>query len=254
MAGGVMVPEEAPADRAAGAGTDLRLRDVVKTYGTGDVAVHALSGVDLEVDAGTFVVLLGPSGSGKTTLLNVTGAIESPTSGEILVAGEDIARLDAEGRTAYRRERVGFVFQFYNLIPTLTARENVSLIGELTGANEGGRVDESLADVGLAERADHFPGQLSGGEQQRVSIARALIKRPSLLLCDEPTGALDLETGRSVLALLRQVNRDRRCTVLLVTHNSAIAEMADRVVKLRSGEVVDDATHASPTPAEQLRW
>jgi putative ABC transport system ATP-binding protein len=254
MGGGVAVPREVPDARPSGGGADLRLRSVVKTYGAGEVAVHALRGVDLQVDAGTFVVLLGPSGSGKTTLLNVVGAIESPTSGEIHVGGEDIARLDAEARTTYRRDRVGFVFQFYNLIPTLTARENVALIGELTGASEDGRVDGALADVGLTDRAEHFPGQLSGGEQQRVSIARALIKRPSLLLCDEPTGALDLETGRSVLALLRQVNRDRGCTVLLVTHNSAIAGMADRVVKLRSGEVVDDATHASPTPPEQLRW
>jgi putative ABC transport system ATP-binding protein len=254
MGGGVAVPREVPDARPSSGGADLRLRSVVKTYGAGEVAVQALRGVDLAVDAGTFVVLLGPSGSGKTTLLNLVGAIESPTSGEIHVAGNDIARLDPDARTTYRRDRVGFVFQFYNLIPTLTARENVALIGELTGVSEDGRVDESLADVGLAERADHFPGQLSGGEQQRVSIARALVKRPSLLLCDEPTGALDLETGRSVLALLRQVNHDRRCTVLLVTHNSAIASMADRVIELRSGEVVDDVTHASPTPPEDLRW
>jgi putative ABC transport system ATP-binding protein len=218
------------------------------------VAVRALRGVDLDVDAGAFLVLLGPSGSGKTTLLNVVGAIESPTSGEVLVAGEDVATLDADARTTYRRERVGFVFQFYNLIPTLTARENVGLIAELTGTGADGAVEGTLEAVGLGERADRFPGQLSGGEQQRVSIARALVKRPSLLLCDEPTGALDLETGRTVLALLQQVSRDQGCTVLLVTHNSAIADMADRVVRLRSGEVVGDAVNPSPTPPDELRW
>jgi putative ABC transport system ATP-binding protein len=234
-------------------GATLRLESVEKTYGTGDVTVHALRGVDLRVAAGEFVVLLGPSGSGKTTLLNVVGGIESPTSGRVIADEVDLSTLDADGQTAYRRRHVGFVFQFFNLIPTLTARENVDLIAELTGGGED-RVLDVLRDVGLERRLDHFPGALSGGEQQRVAIARALVKDPPLLLCDEPTGALDLETGRNVLDLLREVNRDRGCTVLLVTHNGAIAEMADRVVRMRSGRLERDHKNAAPLAAEALRW
>ncbi len=235
-------------------GATLRLERVEKTYGTGEIAVRALRDVDLDVAPGEFIVLLGPSGSGKTTLLNVVGGIESPTSGRVLADGVDLASLDAEGQTAYRRDHVGFVFQFFNLIPTLTARENVGLIAELTGTNDGERVDGVLREVGLADRMDHFPGALSGGEQQRVAIARALAKDPPLLLCDEPTGALDLETGRTILDLLRRVDREHGCTVLLVTHNSAIAEMADRVVRLRSGSLEDDRRNASPVAAETLQW
>jgi putative ABC transport system ATP-binding protein len=235
-------------------GATLRLEAVVKTYGTGEIAVHALRGVDLKVGAGEFVVLLGPSGSGKTTLLNVVGGIESPTSGRVISDGVDISSLDADGQTAYRRDHVEFVFQFFNLIPTLTARENVGLIAELTGGQDDERVVGVLHEVGLGKRLDHFPGALSGGEQQRVAIARALVKDPPLLLCDEPTGALDLETGRTVLDLLRRVNRDRGCTVLLVTHNSAIAEMADRVVHMRSGQLEHDHRNKVPVAAEALRW
>ncbi len=235
-------------------GAMLQLEDVVKTYGSGDIAVHALRGIDLDVDAGDFVVLLGPSGSGKTTLLNVVGGIESPTSGRVVADGVDLPALDDEGRTAYRRDRVGFVFQFFNLIPTLTARENVGLIAELTGKPDQGAVARVLREVGLGTRMDHFPGALSGGEQQRVAIARALVKDPPLLLCDEPTGSLDQETGRAVLDLLRRVNGERGCTVVLVTHNSAIAEMADRVIRMRSGELEDDRRNAEPVLAEALHW
>jgi putative ABC transport system ATP-binding protein len=231
-----------------------RLDDVTKTYGSGEVAVNALRGVSLDLDRGSFVVVLGPSGSGKTTLLNLVGGIESPTSGRVLADGVDLASLDADGLTAFRRDHVGFVFQFFNLIPTLTARENVGLIAELTGAGDGDRASDVLAEVGLADRTDHFPGALSGGEQQRVAIARALVKDPPLLLCDEPTGALDLETGRTVLDLLRRVNRDRGCTILLVTHNAVIAEMADRVVEMRSGRLERDRANAEPVGAEALRW
>jgi putative ABC transport system ATP-binding protein len=235
-------------------GAMLRLENVVKTYGSGEIAVHALRGIDLDVGAGDFVVLLGPSGSGKTTLLNVVGGIESPTSGRVVADGVDLTSLDADGRTEYRRSHAGFVFQFFNLIPTLTARENVGLIAELTGMSDQQAVATVLREVGLDARMDHFPGALSGGEQQRVAIARALVKDPPLLLCDEPTGALDQETGRAVLDLLRRVNEERGCTVLLVTHNSAIAEMADRVIRMRSGALEDDRRNAAPVLAEALRW
>jgi putative ABC transport system ATP-binding protein len=235
-------------------GATLQLERVVKTYGSGDIAVHALREVDLDVDAGDFVVLLGPSGSGKTTLLNVVGGIESPTSGRVIADGVDLTSLDGDGRTEYRRGHVGFVFQFFNLIPTLTARENVGLIAELTGRPDEDAVTGVLRDVGLGERLDHFPGSLSGGEQQRVAIARALVKNPPLLLCDEPTGSLAQETGRAVLALLRRLNEERGCTVVLVTHNSAIAELADRVIRLRSGALEDDRRNAAPVLAEALRW
>jgi putative ABC transport system ATP-binding protein len=232
----------------------LRLENVVKTYGSGEIAVHALRGIDLDVGAGDFVVLLGPSGSGKTTLLNVVGGIESPTSGRVVADGVDLTSLDADARTEYRRSHAGFVFQFFNLIPTLTARENVGLIAELTGMSDEQGVATVLREVGLDARMDHFPGALSGGEQQRVAIARALVKDPPLLLCDEPTGALDQETGRAVLDLLRRVNEERGCTVLLVTHNSAIAEMADRVIRMRSGALEADRRNAAPVLAEALRW
>jgi putative ABC transport system ATP-binding protein len=212
-------------------GAQVSLDGLEKTYGEGATRVRALRGVDLEIEPGQFVVLLGPSGSGKTTLLNVVGE-----------------------QTDYRRVHVGFVFQFFNLIPTLTARENVGLIAELTEGADGARVTDVLREVGLEDRMDHFPAAMSGGEQQRVAIARALVKRPPLLLCDEPTGALDLETGRPVLALLRRVNREHGCTMLLVTHNAVIAEMADRVVRMRSGSLVADERNGDPIEAEALRW
>lgn len=243
--------------------TAVRLRGVGKSYGKGHTAVEALRGVDLTIGTGELVVLLGPSGSGKTTLLNLIGGIEPASAGTVEVAGRSLAGLDEDARTAYRRDAVGFVFQFFNLVPTLTAMENVRLVAELVDGERGGRragrgrhrerAREALEAVGLAGRADHFPAQLSGGEQQRVAIARAIAKDPELLLCDEPTGALDLETGLGVLRVLQDLNRRGR-TVLVVTHNAAIAAIAHRVVRMRSGEVVDVATRAVPADAGEVAW
>ncbi|MFH2071255.1 MAG: ABC transporter ATP-binding protein [Actinomycetota bacterium] len=232
----------------------ISMRNVWRTFGEGVTAVHALRDVDLEVPQGQFTVILGPSGSGKTTLLNLVGAIDQGTGGTLEVDGVDLGGLDDKGRIGYRRTEVGLVFQFFNLIPTLTALENVELVAELTGDDGAARSRQALEGVGLADRVDHFPSQLSGGEQQRVAIARALAKQPPILLCDEPTGELDFETGRMILALLRRLNRENGQTVLLVTHNAAIGEMADRVVRLRSGAVVEDRTIADPVEAEALTW
>jgi putative ABC transport system ATP-binding protein len=216
--------------------------------------VAALRGVDLTVSPGEFVVFLGPSGSGKTTLLNLVGGIEDPTSGSIFVAGEDVAHMNARQRETYRRDRVGFIFQFFNLVPTLTTLENVQLIAELVARDGEARARDALESVGLTDVADRFPGQISGGQQQRVAIARATVKEPPLLLCDEPTGSLDLETGRRVLSVLQTLAREGHHTVLLVTHNSAIANMADRIVRMHSGQIVSDEPNASPQPAENLEW
>ena len=232
----------------------VALRGVRKAYGEGELAVRALDGVELEIAAGELVVVLGPSGSGKTTLLNVIGAIEPASGGSVIVAGRDLGALDEEGRTTFRRQSLGFVFQFFNLIPTLTALENVELIAELAGRGGAAHAGALLAEVGLGDRVDHFPAQLSGGEQQRVAVARALAGDPALLLCDEPTGALDPETGRVVLGLLREVNRASGRTVLLVTHNGAVARMADRVLRMRSGRIVDDAHNPAPVAAAELEW
>jgi len=227
---------------------------LTKTYGSGETLVRAVDSVDFEIGAGEFVVLLGPSGSGKTTMLNMIGAIEEPTGGSIRVSGTEVADLDRSGQTEYRRGTVGFVFQFYNLVPTLTALENVQLVAELsTREASEERSRRRLEEVGIGERADHFPAQMSGGEQQRVAIARALVKDPLLLLCDEPTGALDLETGRQVLGLLREVCNQGR-TVLTVTHNSTIADMADRVMRLRDGRLADVRVQDDPTPPGDLEW
>jgi putative ABC transport system ATP-binding protein len=246
------------ADRARStgqlAGGSILLREVRKLYGEGGLAVRALDWVDLEIAAGELVVVLGPSGSGKTTLLNVIGAIEPPSSGTVIVAGHDLHELDERARTEFRRANLGFVFQFFNLIPTLTALENVELIAELAGRGGAASAAALLREVGLVDRVEHFPAQLSGGEQQRVAVARALAGNPTLLLCDEPTGALDLETGRRVLALLREVNRASGRTVVLVTHNSAIARIADRVLRMRSGRIVEDARNPEPVPARELEW
>ncbi len=246
-----MTPE-ASAAPAAQPGL-IRLTGVNKTFGTGELAVRALKDADLTVSAGQFIVVLGPSGSGKTTLMNLIGGIEPATDGTIVVDDEEITGLDGSGLTQYRRRKVGFVFQFFNLIPTLTALENVALVGELVGL-EVAEASESLRVVGLAERADRYPSLLSGGEQQRVAIARALVKRPKVLLLDEPTGSLDLETGRQVLGALRDAARTFGSTVLLVTHNSAIAQMSDRVIHLHSGSIVEDRTQPHPLPASELRW
>ncbi len=229
-------------------------RDLTKVYGEGAAATTALDRVSFTIDPGEFVVLLGPSGSGKTTLLNQIGALEPPTSGSLTVDGREIGRLSEKQRTEYRRSTVGFVFQFYNLVPTLTAHENVALIAEITGDDPRSRSDTVLASVGLDDRASSFPSQLSGGEQQRVAIARGIVKDPPLLLCDEPTGALDLATGRTILELLRSTTAGTDRTVVLVTHNSTIAEMADRVLRLRDGRIVGDEKVADPVPPAELHW
>ncbi|KAA8965439.1 ABC transporter ATP-binding protein [Mycobacterium sp.] len=232
----------------------LRLSGVGKTYGSGPTRVVALRSVDLEIHTGEFVVLLGPSGSGKTTLLNVIGGIDQPSEGTIEVDGRNIGELSRKQRTRYRREQVGFVFQFFNLVPTLTARENVELIAELTGSAARSRSRAALQRVGVGEVADRFPAQLSGGQQQRVAIARAIVKKPPLLLCDEPTGSLDVVTGRQVLAVLSDLARNSRQTVVVVTHNSEIARMADRVLWLHSGAIAKTEVIDKPVDASELDW
>jgi putative ABC transport system ATP-binding protein len=230
----------------------VSLDNVWKTYAMGEVAVTALAGVTLELPPGEFVVFLGPSGSGKTTLLNLIGGLDRPSRGQVVVSGHDIGGFDDRRLTAYRRTSVGFIFQFFNLIPTLTARENVELAAELLGKGE--RTAWALEQVGLSDRAHHFPAELSGGEQQRVAIARAMVKDPLVMLADEPTGSLDYETALRVLRLLRDTTRAQRQSVLLVTHNSVIGEMADRVVRLRSGEVTEVRQNESPADPESLSW
>jgi putative ABC transport system ATP-binding protein len=232
----------------------LSLTNVWKTYGEGPTAVHALAGVDAEIASGEFTVILGPSGSGKTTLLNLIGGIDDATSGDLIVEDVKLIDMTADQRTSFRRSAVGFVFQFFNLIPTLTAAENVELVANLTMNDGADRAAEVLEQVGLGDRFDHFPSMLSGGEQQRVAIARALAKSPPILLCDEPTGELDFETGRLILGLLRRVNREQGQTVLLVTHNPAIGEMADRVLRMRSGQIVEDRRNPDPVAATELTW
>ena len=232
----------------------ISLRGVVKRYTCGKQQIEVLHKLALEVASGEFLSLMGPSGSGKTTLLNLVGGIEEPSCGRIMVSGKDIATLNARQRTAYRRDQVGFVFQYFNLVPTLTALENVEIIAELSGEGVARRSREALAKVGLADLADRFPGQMSGGQQQRVAIARAIVKEPPLLLCDEPTGSLDLVTGRQILAVLRELAREAHRTVILVTHNSAIAKIADRVVWLHSGTVARQERVAAPAQAQDLDW
>jgi len=229
-------------------------RSLTKIYGEGGTATTALSDVSFSINSGEFVVLLGPSGSGKTTLLNQIGALEGPTSGSLTVNGSQIVGMSDKERTEYRRSTVGFVFQFYNLVPTLTAHENVALIAEITGDAPDARSGAVLTQVGLEDRSTSFPGQLSGGEQQRVAIARGIVKDPPLLLCDEPTGALDLATGRTILGLLKSTTEGTDRTVFLVTHNSTIAEMADRVLRLRDGRIVGDELNNNPVPPAELRW
>ncbi|MEX0702530.1 MAG: ABC transporter ATP-binding protein [Planctomycetales bacterium] len=230
----------------------LRLRDVSKTYHTGELDVPVLHGVSLDVARGDLMVVVGPSGSGKSTLLNIVGGIDTPTSGEVWFDDRDIAALSEPARTTFRRESVGFVFQFYNLVPTLTARENVLVATEI--ARDPLSAEAALEIVELSHRLDHFPAQLSGGEQQRVAIARAIAKRPALLLCDEPTGALDLPTARRVLGVLERLHSAHGTTVLIITHNSAIAAMARTVVRLGSGTIAEISTHDRPTPPEEIAW
>jgi putative ABC transport system ATP-binding protein len=230
----------------------FRARAVTKVYGSGPAAVHALRGVDLDLPEGEMVVVLGASGSGKSTFLNILGGLDTPTSGEVLFRGEDISRADQRQLTEYRRRHVGFVFQFYNLMPSLTARENVALVTEIAEAPL--RPEEALAMVGLENRLDHFPAQLSGGEQQRVAIARAVAKQPSVLLCDEPTGALDSATGVRVLEALKTVNDRLGATTLLITHNAAIAAIADRVVIFADGRVREARENADKRLPGEISW
>ena len=230
----------------------IQLHEVAKTYMMGKVAISALKPTDLTVNSGEFIVMLGPSGSGKTTLLNLIGGIDRPTEGQILFQGEDLSGMTEDEITEYRRASVGFIFQFFNLIPTLTARENVEFVAELV--DRPADTMEVLEAVGLADRADHFPSELSGGEQQRVAIARALVKKPPLLLADEPTGNLDYETGKLILKLMRELNRSREITVVAVTHNSAVGGMSDRTVHLRSGEITYIEENAAPIDPDELKW
>ena len=230
----------------------FRARGVTKVYDMGAVRVHALRGVDLDLYAGELVVLLGPSGSGKSTLLNILGGLDTATEGTVTYLDHDLTQASGRELTAYRRDGVGFVFQFYNLIPSLTARENVAIVTEI--ARDPMAPEEALGIVGLSDRLDHFPAQLSGGEQQRVAIARAIAKNPAVLLCDEPTGALDSKTGVIVLEALERVNRELGTTTAVITHNAAIADMADRVVRMRDGRVVDVQRNAHRKPAREMHW
>jgi putative ABC transport system ATP-binding protein len=236
----------------------FRARGLSKVYGVGTAAVVALRAVDLDVSSGEFVVILGPSGSGKSTLLNILGGLDVPTSGDVTFRDHVLTGASDDDLTRYRREHVGFVFQFYNLIPGLTALENVQLVTDLTRNDPHGRGAEdpaaALRLVGLGDRLDFFPAQLSGGEQQRVAIARAVAKRPDVLLCDEPTGALDFETGKLVLEALRRANRDLGTSTVVITHNVGIAAMADRVLRMRSGAIVDVAVNRAPCEPSALSW
>jgi putative ABC transport system ATP-binding protein len=227
-------------------------RDLTKIYPTGEVEVRALNRVDLDLFAGELVVLLGASGSGKSTLLNILGGLDVPTTGTLTYRGEDLTQADEKTLTQYRRNTVGFVFQFYNLIPSLTARENVALITEIS--RDPMLPNEALALVGLGDRMDHFPAQLSGGEQQRVAISRAIAKRPEVLLCDEPTGALDVKTGVAVLEAIDRVNRELGALTVIITHNAVIAEMADRVIHLSDGRITETRHNPERRAVRSLAW
>ena len=234
----------------------IEMQSIKKTYPMGDLTVHALRGLDLTIARGEFIVLLGPSGSGKTTTLNILGGLDRPTGGRVVVDGEEIALFNEKRLTGYRRTKVGFVFQFFNLIPTLTALENVEFALALTQRGNSLKKQslELLTLVSLQDRADHFPSQLSGGEQQRVAIARSLANRPPLLLCDEPTGNLDVDTGRQVLQAIYTLNRNEGTTVILVSHNTSIGPMADRVVRLHDGSVARIESNPRPVPVGELVW
>ena len=238
--------------------TLFRAHGLRKVYQMGETEVVALHDLDLELIAGEFVVILGPSGSGKSTLLNILGGLDAPTAGTVVFREHVLTAATERELTRYRREHVGFVFQFYNLIPSLTALENVQLVTELNGAGDARAAqrvaEDSLRLVGLGERFDHFPSQLSGGEQQRIAIARAVAKRPDVLLCDEPTGALDAETGKLVLEALRRANRDLGTTTVVITHNIVIARMADRVLRMRDGRIAEVIRNEHPVDAGLLEW
>lgn len=230
----------------------VELKDVYKRYKMGEVTITASNGVSFEIEKGEFAVIVGSSGAGKTTILNILGGMDSCDQGQVIVDGQDIGGYSPKQLTEYRRHDIGFVFQFYNLVPNLTAKENVELAAQI--CRDPMDAGEVLEQVGLGERLSNFPAQLSGGEQQRVSIARALAKRPKLLLCDEPTGALDYQTGKTILKLLQDTCRQQDMTVVVITHNSAITPMADRVIRMKNSQVVEITRNPSPTPVEQIEW
>ncbi|HIT88908.1 MAG TPA: ABC transporter ATP-binding protein [Candidatus Merdenecus merdavium] len=230
----------------------VQLESVKKSYKMGEVSIHALEGVDLHIEKGEFVVIVGPSGSGKTTMLNIMGGMDSCTSGKVWIDQTDISRYTPKQLTSYRRDDIGFVFQFYNLVQNLTALENVELALQI--CKDPLNAKDVLEDVGLGERLFNFPAQLSGGEQQRVAIARALAKNPKLLLCDEPTGALDYHTGKQILKLLQDTCNKKGMTVIVITHNSAIAPMADRVIKIKNGKVHKMFENAEPISIDEIEW
>ncbi len=230
----------------------IDFKNVVKTYKSGEIEIKAVDGISFPIEKGEFVIIVGPSGAGKTTLLNMLGGMDAATSGSIIVDGTDIAQFDEKQLTTYRRDDVGFVFQFYNLVQNLTAYENVELATQI--CKNPVDAEELLGEVGLANRKDNFPSQLSGGEQQRVAIARALAKNPKLLLCDEPTGALDYITGKSILKLLQDMCREKGMTVIVITHNSALQDMADKIIKINDGKIEKIYLNPEPTPVEQIEW
>lgn len=230
----------------------VRLKNVSKIYRMGEVEIRAVDNIEFAIDKGEFVVVVGPSGAGKTTVLNILGGMDTVTSGDVLVDGENIAKYSQRKLTGYRRDDIGFVFQFYNLVPNLTAKENVELALQI--CKEPLDAVQVLTEVGLGDRLDNFPAQLSGGEQQRVSIARALAKNPKLLLCDEPTGALDYQTGKAILKLLQDTCRQKKMTVIVITHNSALTPMADRVIKIKNGKVSKMYLNENPEPVENIEW
>ena len=233
-------------------GPFVHLENVTKVYRMGEVEIHAADGISFSIEKGEFAVIVGPSGAGKTTVLNILGGMDSATSGQILVDGEDITAYNRRRLTGYRRNDIGFVFQFYNLVPNLTALENVELAMQICRRPLDART--VLSEVGLDKRMNNFPAQLSGGEQQRVSIARALAKNPKLLLCDEPTGALDYQTGKAILKLLQDTCRTRKMTIIVITHNLAIAPMADRVIRIRNGRAVECSVNPAPVSVETIEW
>ena len=230
----------------------VSLENVKKIYQMGEVQIMAAAGIDFQIERGEFAVVVGPSGAGKTTVLNILGGMDTASSGRVIVDGKDIAQYSPRQLTAYRRDDIGFVFQFYNLIPNLTALENVEIASQLS--KDPMNPSEVLAHVGLEERMNNFPAQLSGGEQQRVAIARALAKNPKLLLCDEPTGALDYETGKAILKLLQDCSRKRGMTVVIITHNQALTAMADRIIKVKSGKIASVKMNEQIVPVEEIEW
>ena len=230
----------------------VRLKNVSKIYRMGEVEIRAVDKIEFTIDKGEFVVVVGPSGAGKTTVLNILGGMDTVTSGDVLVDGENIAKYSQRKLTGYRRDDIGFVFQFYNLVQNLTAKENVELATQI--CKDPLDIDEVMEAVGLGDRKNNFPAQLSGGEQQRVAIARALAKNPKLLLCDEPTGALDYNTGKSILKLLQDTCRKMNMTVIIITHNLALTPMGDKVIKVKNGKIESVVVNDNPTPVERIEW